>query len=124
MLKKNDFIEIEYVGRLKENDKIFDLTSEADAKKHDLYDSKQKYGPVTICIGQGDVVPGLDEFFEGKELKQYSIEIPPENGFGRKNAKLMKIIPMSAFKNQEIRPMPGLHVNFGGVTGIIKTVSG
>ena len=123
MIKKSDFIEIEYLGTVKELNRVFDLTSEADAKKHNLFDPKQKYAPVIICVGQGDVVKGLDDFLEGKELKSYTVEIKPDDAFGRENPKLMKIIPASAFNSQQIKPMPGLHVNFGGISGVIKTVS-
>jgi FKBP-type peptidyl-prolyl cis-trans isomerase 2 len=124
MLKKKDFIELEYLGKIKETNHIFDLTSEKDAKAHNLYNPKQKYGPVVVCIGQGDVVPGLDEFLENKELKEYDLEIIPEKGFGKKDPKLMKIMPTSNFKNQNIKPVPGLHVDFSGIRGIVKTVSG
>ena len=34
--KKNDFIEIDFIGRIKETNQIFDLIKEDAAKKNDI----------------------------------------------------------------------------------------
>jgi FKBP-type peptidyl-prolyl cis-trans isomerase SlyD len=123
-IKKGDFIEIDYVGRLQGDGKIFDLTSEAVAKKEGLYHDHQQYGPQIICVGEGGVVKGLDAFLIGKQMGTHTLSLTPDDAFGKKNAKLIKIIPISAFKKQQMRPFPGLQVNIDGYMGIIKTVSG
>ncbi len=58
---KRDFVEIEYTGFLKENNLIFDTTNEETAKKANLYSKETKYGPKTICIGEGYLIQGLEE---------------------------------------------------------------
>lgn len=72
-LKKGDFIEIEFIGKIKESHIVFDVTNEQDAKKYNLYNPKIKYSPLIICIGENNIVKGLDEFLICKEIKDYTI---------------------------------------------------
>lgn len=124
-IKKGDFIEVDYIGRILETNDIFDLTKEEDAKKNNVHNPKAKYSSKKVCVGEGQLVQGLDDAFVGKELnKDYNIELAPEKAFGKKDAKLMKIIPTNIFTKQNIRPMPGLQVNIDNSMGTIKTVSG
>ncbi len=123
-IKKQDFVEITYTGRLKEENLVFDTTDEKTAKDNNIYDSKQSYVPVAICIGENQIIKGLDKALEGKEPGNYKFEIKPEDAFGKKSAKLLKLIPANMFRKQGINAMPGLQVNIDGLNGIIKTASG
>jgi len=123
-IKKHDFIEIEYTGRIKETNKIFDLTDENLAKKENIYNPKASYKPVIICIGNHDIVPGLEDFLIGKKPGKYKVELKPEQAFGKKDPKLIKIISTNKFNKQEIKPFPGLQVNIDGLIGMIRVVSG
>ena len=110
LVKRQDFVEIEYTGIIKENGTIFDTTKDS---------------PAVICIGSNHVLNGLEEQLIGKETgKEYKIELSPENAFGRRNAKLIQLIPLNKFRQQNIEPMPGLQLNIDGLFGVIKTVSG
>lgn len=123
--KKGDFVELEYTGILKETNIVFDTTSEEEAKKAGIHSPKQKYGPVVVCVGQANIVKGLDENLEGKDISvEYELVLPPENAFGKKSAKLIKLVPTSAFRKQDIKPFPGLSINIDGMFGIVKTVTG
>ena len=123
-VSKKDFIEIEYTGKLKDENVVFDTTDEKVAKENGL-ESHSGYGPVIICVGEEQLLKGLDKNLEGKETgKEYDIELKPEEAFGNKNAKLIQLIPTSKFKQQNIQPMPGMQLNMDGVVGTIKTVSG
>ncbi|MDP2908546.1 MAG: peptidylprolyl isomerase [Nanoarchaeota archaeon] len=124
-LKKGDFIELNYTGRIKELNKVFDSTEEKTAKQEGIHQEGAKYRPLIICIGEGDVVKGLDESLEGKEAgKNYTIEVTPEKGFGKKDAKLMKIVNTNMFLKNNIQPVPGLQVNIDNMIGTIRTVTG
>lgn len=123
-VSKKDFVEIEYTGIIKENNAVFDTTSEAVAKENNLT-GHGNYGPIVICVGEKQIVSGLDKNIEGKELgKEYDLKLNPEDAFGRKNAKLIQLIPTAKFKQQNIQPMPGMQLNIDGIMGIVKTVSG
>lgn len=123
-IKKWDFVEIEYTGKIEEDNTVFDTTNEEVAKKNNLH-SHQDYGPVIICIGEEQILKGIDKNLEDKEIgKEYDVEIKPEDAFGSKNAQLIQLIPTSKFKQQNIQPMPGLQLNIDGTVGTVKTVSG
>jgi len=123
-IKKHDFIEIEYTGKLKDGP-IFDTTDEKTAKDNNIHDPKMVYKPGKVCIGENQIPPGLEEFLEGKEInKEYTVELKPEQAFGKKDAKKIKLIPLSTFKKQEVMPQQGLQVNIDDKLGTILRVSG
>tara|TARA_Y100000310_G_scaffold329260_1_gene398751 strand:- start:732 stop:1427 length:696 start_codon:yes stop_codon:yes gene_type:complete len=124
-IKRNDFIEIEYSGKTKEESILFDTTSEKEAKLHEVYDEKHKYEPIVICIGEHQIIKGIDESLIGKESgKEYALFIPPEDAFGKKNPQLIQLINKTKFKQHNINPTPGLQINMDGVIGTVKNVSG
>ena len=125
MIQKNDFIEIEYTGKTKEEGIVFDTTIEQVAKDNDITDENASYGPTVICVGHSQIIAGLDNNLAGKEIgKDYTITLQPEEAFGKKSAKLVQLIPFRKFTQQQIMPQIGLQVNIDGNNGIIKTVSG
>jgi len=124
-IKKGDFVEVEYTGSTKEDNLVFDTTSAEVAKKNNIYAEKMQYGPVVVCIGENQILEGLENELEGKETgKEYTIELTPEKAFGKKDAKLIRMIPVGAFKKQGIDPQPGLEVNIDGVMGLVRRVGG
>src|SRR3989338_3333648 len=123
-IKNKDFVEIEYTGKIKEDNSIFDTTDEKIAKENDIFNKDIAYGPVVICIGEGQIQDGFEKELEGKEPGKYTIELPPEMAFGKKNPKLIQLIQTSKFLKQRVHPVPGLQVNIDGMLGLIKTVSG
>jgi len=124
-LKKGDFVEVEYTGRIKDTDEVFDTTDENLAKEIGIHSMKMIYGPVVVCLGQAQIIKGLDDELIGKETgKSYKIELPPEKAFGKKDAKLFKVVPYSAFKKHKIEPEQGMQVNIDGMLGIIRRATG
>ncbi len=123
-IKKHDFVEIEYTGRLKEEKLVFDTTDEKTAKEAQIFSENSDYKPIIICIGEHHILKGIDEFLEGKEPGKYNLELPAENAFGKKSAELVKMVPTSKFAEQNIRPVPGLRLNIDNYVGVVKTVSG
>jgi len=125
IVKKHDFVEIEYTGSIKEGNAVFDTTDEKVARENDVYSKGAEYSPVVICVGENSILKGLEDQMIGKETeKEHTFEIGSENAFGRKDAKLIRMISMGKFRQQRIQPVPGLQLNIDGVFGIVKTVSG
>jgi len=124
-ITENDFVTIDYVGKIKGTDRIFDLTREDVAKKNEITARDAKYGAVTIVVGANHVLPGLDkELLKMKVGEKKTVIIQPDDGFGKKDASLVKLMPRSAFKKDKINPIPGLPVKMDGQYGIVQTVSG
>lgn len=124
MLKENDFIELSYTGKLKENGFVFDTTDKALAEQHGIHNPQAQYDPVIVCLGNGHLLQGLDKALIGKTLGKYTFEFSPEQGFGKKNASLIQLIATGKFKKDGIVPYPGLQINVDGAMGVIKTVTG
>src|SRR3989338_8305892 len=122
-VKKRDFVEIEYTGKIKEGNVIFDTTDEKVAKENNLHG--HDFSPAIICLGEEQVLKGIDKNLEGKDIgKEYEFDINPEDAFGKKNAKLIQLIPIAKFRQQGIQPVPGMQLNIDGMVGTVKTVSG
>ena len=105
--------------------KVFDTPDQKIAKTNDIYNEKMKYGPITICIGEKNVLQGLDSELGDKDIdKEYEIVVSPDNAFGKKDPKKMKIVSMSLFRKQKMNPYPGLQINADGMIGTVRSVSG
>ena len=123
-LKKQDFVELDYTARL-EDGTVFDTTVESVAKEHKLDDKNAKHKPVIICIGESQLVKGLDDALIDKEPEdKFSVKLNPEQAFGKKNVKLIELVPISTFHKQQVMPQPGLRVNIDGRVAIVLRVSG
>jgi len=121
MIKKGDFVELEFVGKL-EDGTIFDLNDKEIAKKEGI---KETLDRVVVCVGEREVVEGLDDQLEGKKVgKKFNVDVPAEKAFGKKDAKLFQLVSSNKFKEQQVNPYPGLQLNIDGMTGTVKTVSG
>ncbi len=123
-IKLNDFVEIEYTGRLSGQNVIFDTTDKKLAQEAGLNNREAQYGSVVVCVGQKQLVPGLDLALVGKETaKEYHVEISCEDGFGKKNPQLIQLVPTAKFKKNGLTPMKGLQVSVDGVLATIASVS-
>jgi FKBP-type peptidyl-prolyl cis-trans isomerase SlyD len=127
MIKKNDFIEIDYTGRFTEGNEVFDTTLKKVAKDNKFFNEQEtdKFKPLILCVGQSQVIRGLDTALEGKkEGDEFTVKIPVDRAFGRKDPKLIQLVPASKFKKENIRPVAGMAVNVDDAYGIIKSASG
>lgn len=120
--KKNDFIEIEFVGKIADTSEVFDTNIKEEAEKINL---KIEVKPLAVCIGKEMVVKGFDKELENKEIgKKYTALLAPEEAFGVRNKDFVKIIPMRVFREKNINPYPGAMLNLDGMLAKILTVSG
>ena len=123
-IKKNDFVEVDFTGKIKETGEIFDTTVKKVADENKLTD-KADYKPVIVCVSQGHIFKKIENSLIGKEAgRKYKVELEPEESFGKKSAKLIRLVPTSAFRKQKINPVPGLGINIDNQLGIIRTVNG
>ncbi len=121
-IQKNDFVEIEFTARVKGGE-IFDTNVKVDAEKAGFETKNMK--PYILSVGKEMVLKALDKDLEGKEIgKKYSIELQPEQAFGKRNSQFVKMIPMNAFKEQNIMPQRGMQFNIDGQVVRIVSVSG
>jgi FKBP-type peptidyl-prolyl cis-trans isomerase 2 len=122
-LRKGDFIELDYTGRISGGGAVFDTTIPEEAARAKL-GSRAAFKPVIICLGESHLLPGLDAFLEGKGLGKQSCTVPAASAFGKKEGKLLKLIPAKKFTEAKIDTFIGLEVNVDGQYGVIRSISG
>lgn len=121
-MERGDFVRIDYVGRL-ENGEIFDLTIEEVARKEKVYSPKIKYRPLPVIVGAGFMIPGIDRALETLSVgEKKSVDVAPEDAFGNRDPKLVRVLPIKVFENVE--PNQGMIVDFSGMKGRVQSVSG
>lgn len=124
-MKDGDFVEIEFTGRVKDTDEVFDTTSEEIAKLAGTYNQKTNYGPIPIIIGASQVIPGLENAIKEMNVgDKKKVEIAPDKAFGERNPELVRLFPMSVFRENQLEPSLGRTVNFNGLQGKILSVDG
>lgn len=122
--KEKDFVEIEYAGYLDDNT-LFDTNIKELAEENFQDTNNDLYKPLKLQIGSKTVIEGLDEELKNKEInKEYTIEIEPERGYGKRNKDLIRLIPLRKFKETNINPVPGMSVQVNGMYGTVKSVNG
>lgn len=121
-MQKGDFVKISYTGRL-ETGEVFDLTDTETAKKEGIYNSKIAYGDLPVIVGANFLIKGLDNALLNMNVgDKKEIEIKPDEGFGERDAKLVRTVPRKFFRDQKVEPRQGMIVDFGGTKGRIQSV--
>lgn len=120
LLKKKDFIEIEFTGKVKDGE-IFDSNIKEDLKK---INSKIEAKPFILCLGEGMFLEGVEDFLIGKDIGEYKTELSPEKAFGKRDPKLIQLMSAKIFREHQINPVQGVMFNFDGRIGKVLSVSG
>lgn len=119
-----DFIKINYTGRVKDG-VVFDTTLEETAKKEGIDRKDRVYKPLSVAVGEGQVIPGLDEALAGMKVgEKKTVTVEPGKGYGEKSASRIKLVPVKVFRQEGMNPMPGMPVEIDGMRGRVQTVSG
>jgi len=119
-LKKGDFVEIEFTGSVKGGE-IFDSNIKEDL---DVAGLKGNPVPFTFCLGEKMFIPGVDSALIGKEIGEYNFDLKPEEAFGKRDPKLIKMVPLKNFLEHKVNPIPGAVFEFDGKVAKVLTVSG
>ena len=122
LLKEGDFVKLEYEG-YDEDGKIFDSTKGEIAKT-----LRGKEGPIVMILGKDKMIQGLqDAIFKMKKGEENEITLDPKDAFGVRKKELVKVLPESEFRKQNLDPQPGLQIqmdtSFGRLMGIIKSIT-
>lgn len=67
-----------------------------------ILDSSEGKVPLTYLHGRKNIIRGLENALNGKEVgEKLSISVPPEDGYGLRDERLIQVIPRSAFQGVE-----------------------
>lgn len=119
-IKKNDFIEISFTGKITDTNEVFDTNIESDAKAAGF--NTEGIKPLILSVGHKMLPSGFDNDLIGKEEgKDYEVILKPEQAFGARNSQLVRMIPTKHFHEQKINPVRGMQLNLDGQ--IVKVLS-
>lgn len=123
MIKSGDFLLINYALKVKETGETVGTTIESVAKETKTYRGEEKYEPFFVVVGEGWVPKGLDEAFAGFDVgKPSTVELPPEKGYGARDPKKVRLVPLRKFTGEGVAPVPGLQVNIDGKSAQVRAV--
>jgi len=119
-IKKNDFIEVEFTGNITGTDEIFDTNIEKDAKKAGM--DLKNIKPFVLAVGHKMLPTGFDNDLINKEAdKKYTVNLKPEDAFGKRNPQMIRMIPTKHFIEQKINPVRGMQLALDGQ--LVKVLS-
>lgn len=124
-IKEGDFVRLEFTGKVKETDDVFDTTSQEVAEEAGIFVENKEYGAIPIVVGGNHLLKAIDDAVIGLEAGESThVSVDPENGFGKRDSNLIQLIPMKEFKKQGMNPAPGMKITSDNATGKVLTVSG
>jgi len=122
-VKNGEFILTNYSLKVKETGETVGTTLESVAKEKKLYRGEEHYEPFFIIVGEGWVPKGLDEALTNLEIGvATTIELPPDKGYGVRDPKKVRLVPLRKFAAEGVTPVPGLQVNIDGKTALVRSV--
>lgn len=80
-----DAVTIEYTGRLQDGT-VFDTSRPEVAAESGLAEAQpeREYGPLTVEVGGGRIIDGLDDALVGMEVgEEQSVTCPPDQAYGQ-----------------------------------------
>jgi FKBP-type peptidyl-prolyl cis-trans isomerase SlyD len=68
-------------------------------------ESSREGQPLSILVGHGNIVPGLEEALRGREAgESFNVSIGPEQGYGLRREGLVQRVPRKHFKGAKLVP--------------------
>jgi peptidylprolyl isomerase/FKBP-type peptidyl-prolyl cis-trans isomerase SlyD len=124
-IENGDFVRLEFTGKIKETGDVFDTTNEEVAKETGIFIEEKNYGPVPIVVGGNHLLKPMDEAIIGMNAgESKEIDVSPEDAFGKRDSKLVQLIPMKDFKKKGMNPYVGMELTLEGQKGRVLTISG
>jgi FKBP-type peptidyl-prolyl cis-trans isomerase 2 len=129
-MEKDSIVKLEYDAWIVETDELFDTTNEELAKKEDIFNENVGYKPQSIIVGAETVVKGLDKALLEAELgKEYELEIPTEEAYGKRDPKLVElhtkreILRLPEFRKGDTDPQVGMQITMKGKVATITAIT-
>ena len=120
---ENSYVLVDYTIRVKETGEVVDTTLEEEAKQAGIYDASKIYEPRLVVLGKGMLLRAIEEELYGMaESSSKKFEIPPEKGFGPRDASKIKTIPLRKLKDVDSPLVVGSRVVIDGKEGIIRAI--
>ncbi len=124
VFKDGDFLEIEYSAWRAIDKKLLYTTIKEKAQEAGIYDEHENYGSALVILGQNAVVKGLEKELKGMSVgESKKFELKPEEAFGNRDENLVRVMPVTEFRAQNINPVAGMTINIDGIPSTVKSVN-
>lgn len=81
-----------------------------DVDSGDVIDSSENAEPMTYLHGAQNIIPGLEQALEGKDVgDEVEVTVAPEDAYGERSDERIQQVPIEAFKDIE-KVEPGMAV--------------
>lgn len=121
-MEKGEIVYVEYDAYA--DGKLFDTTHEDVAKENDLYNEDRKYGPLPVIIGAGRLVRGFEKaLVEANVGEEKEVEFGEDEGYGKRDPKLVETFSIREFRRERIEPQPGMEISIRNRRGIVVAVT-
>lgn len=121
-IQRRDIIHLDYDLWIKDDDLLFDTTNKELADKHEITNENTRYEPQALIVDEGKAVSGLyKSLLEAEVGKDYEIEVPPEEGLGNRDPKLVEWHMMNEIKRQKLEPVVGKEITIKDKSGRDRT---
>ncbi len=123
-MNNGDFVKIDFELRAGEDKKLYVTNVEEVARANDIYSEEKRYGDSYGIVGTDSFLKKVNESLLSAEIgKEYEIEIPPEEAYGVRDPKNIRIHTVREFQRQNVEPEVGKDVFLGGRQGRIISVT-
>jgi FKBP-type peptidyl-prolyl cis-trans isomerase 2 len=126
---KKRMVKVSFTGKELLEGRVFDTTHLDEAKKFGIFDEKRKYGPITIVLGEMEMLPKVEKELQiMKTGDKKIVNLSAKEAFGERDSRFVIVMPLKSFIDQKINPVPGLiirgEMNGHMQTGKVQSVSG
>lgn len=93
-----------------EENKVVSLHYDVTDDEGNLVDSSKGVTPLSYLHGRGNIIPGLEESLEGRNVdEEFNVTIQPENAYGFRDENMKQVVPradLSSIKDLQV----GMHI--------------
>jgi peptidylprolyl isomerase len=108
--KTGDAVSVEYTGKLPDGT---------------IFDSSAESGPLEFTLGQGQIIPGLEQSIAGMKIgESRTITIPADQAYGQRNDDLIQVVPRNQLP-EYLEPEVGMQLQstrIDGETAVVTVV--
>ncbi len=123
-MNSGDFIKIDYSMRVGDDKKLVSTSSEQLAKDNSIFNENTKYGPIAVVVGADQVFKKIDDSFKEAQIdKEVEVTLTPEEAYGVRDPKNIKVHSYIEFKRQNIDPVPGQEIYLNHRRGKVLSVT-
>lgn len=117
-MEKGEIVYVEYDAYA--DGELFDTTHEDVAKEDEIYNEDRKYSPLPVIIGAGRLVRGFEKaLLEANVGEEKEVEFGEEEGYGKRDPKLVETFSTREFRRERIEPQQGMEVSIRNRRGTV-----